>query len=67
MGLIVVYGSCIEPEGLELGDEHAKARCPECQYEAAEVVLYWRAEGSLNQYQRWNCPACGYCGDSGTP
>jgi hypothetical protein len=46
---LIVYGGCIEPEGLELEDQRGVKFCPRC----GSIARTWRiarAEGYLNVY-----------------
>ena len=56
-----VYGSCIEPGGMELDEEWTTDSCPKCNVPDASHWFCERLEGgTINQYIGMKCTDCGY-------
>ncbi len=58
--MIIVYGGCIEPGGMELDDETVTMKCPACRGKA--VQRYWESYdgGSIDQKSTLACSECGH-------
>ncbi len=58
---IIVFGSCVEPGGMELDDDSYEITCPKC---ASPYACYRRWEtldgGAINPHWRIQCPDCGH-------
>lgn len=56
----IVYGSCVEPGGMELDDDRCECECPECR--AVAIRRDWESVegGCINAYWSVRCAACGY-------
>ena len=55
-----VYGSTIEPGGMELDDETEEVPCPRCGEPAVRRRVELCECGSINCYDFTRCRACGY-------
>ena len=64
--MTVVYGICVEPEGMELDRSEYHKKCPECEYEYGKCISYERNDGgSINRYNILTCDECGYRHNTG--
>jgi len=64
--MTLVFGSCIEPGGMELDNDRDEVECPMCHGKA--VARTWEAceGGSLNIYSNLHCTKCNHFeGDTG--
>lgn len=57
--MCVVYGSTIEPGGMELDHDSLEVECPACGAPNA-IRRYWEAceGGCINNYKSLSCPEC---------
>lgn len=57
----IVYGSCVELGGMELGDETIEGKCPVCGVNTAHW-RYWETVdgGAVNRHRTIDCDECGY-------
>ena len=55
-----VYGGCIEPEGMDLDDEHGTEPCPRCDTPAHRWTCERVEGGAFNVYSGMHCAACGH-------
>ena len=61
-----VFGSGVEPGGMDLDDNHDEVQCPACKGKA--IARYWEAceGGAINAYNNIHCTVCGHFeGDTG--
>ena len=64
--MTLVFGSCIEPGGMELDNDRDEVECPVCNGKA--ISRTWEAceGGSLNVYSNLHCTECNHFeGDTG--
>lgn len=62
----IVYGSCVEPGGMELDDDRSKGECPDCKAAGAEF-RHWQSchGGAINSHWSVYCGACGHSDGDG--
>lgn len=53
------YGSCIEPDGMDLANELDTCPCPCCAQTAQRWFIEHAEGGSLNTYSGLSCQSCG--------
>ena len=61
-----VFGPGVEPDGMDLDDNHDEVQCPACKGKA--IARYWEAceGGAINAYNNIHCTVCGHFeGDTG--
>ena len=58
--MTIVYGGCIEPEGMEIDDVRDVATCPNCDGEAVRWFVEDASSGSVNAYFGLRCDGCGH-------
>ncbi|WP_413992229.1 hypothetical protein ACMDCR_09165 [Labrys okinawensis] len=59
--MTIVYGSCVEPGGMELDDTTSCDRCPSCDGPRCKFQYFEYAScGSINLHHSIICEDCGY-------
>ncbi|HGO5393120.1 Uncharacterised protein [Escherichia coli] len=58
--MTIVYGSCIEPGGMELEDHTIIAECKNCGKDCRHRIYEDCVGGAINQRFSYTCNHCGY-------